>query len=131
VAMALKQALENAMYRGNLELTREQWKNQSANDTPNQQQLANVSQRLAMSPYKDRRIHFDARVMREMLRVVIRDQGPGFDTKLIPQKDDPDALDDQKGRGLVLIHNFMDRVSFNEQGNEITLIKYRDQPLLG
>ncbi len=131
VAMALKQALENAMYRGNLELTHEQWKNQSANDSPNQQQLANVSQRLAKSPYKDRKIHFDARVMREMLRVVIRDQGPGFDTKLAPQKDDPDALDDQKGRGLVLIHNFMDRVSYNEQGNEITLIKYRDQPLQG
>ncbi len=130
IAMALKQAFENAMYRGNLELTREQWRNESANDKPNQQHLSNVTERLSKAPYKGRTIHFDARIMREMLRVVIRDQGPGFDSKLIPKSDDPQALDDQKGRGLVLIHNFMDKVSFNDQGNEITLIKYREQPLL-
>ncbi|MDZ4851604.1 MAG: response regulator [Pirellulaceae bacterium] len=127
VAMAIKQALENAMYRGNLQLTREQWRSDASNDAPNQQQIALVTERLSNAPYKDRTICYDARVMKEMLRVAIRDQGPGYDVKLIMKPDEPQAFDDEKGRGLVLISTFMDKVSFNESGNEITLIKYRDR----
>ncbi len=127
VAMAIKQALDNAMYRGNLELTREQWRSESAGENTTQQPSSLVDERLSTSPFKDRKITYDARVMREMLRVVVRDQGPGFDAKNFLKSGDPLAIDDQKGRGLVLIATFMDRVSFNETGNEITLIKYRDQ----
>ncbi len=127
VAMAIKQALDNAMYRGNLQLTREQWRSESSTENPNKQQSSIVAERLSTLPFSRRKITYDARVMREMLRVVIRDQGPGFDTKLFLKSGDPLAIDEQKGRGLVLIATFMDRVSFNETGNEITLIKYRDQ----
>lgn len=125
VAMALKQALENAMYRGNLQLTREQWQSESSNDVPNKQAPI-VVERLAVAPYSDRKIHFDARVIREMLRVVIRDQGPGFDISGAAKSGDPQAMDSQNGRGLVLMTTLMDKISFNESGNEITLIKYRD-----
>jgi CheY-like chemotaxis protein len=127
VAMAIKQALDNAMYRGNLELTREQWGSESSSENSNSSPSNLVAERLSASPFKDRKITFDARVMREMLRVVVRDQGPGFDTKSFVKSHDPLAINDQKGRGLVLIATFMDRVSFNETGNEITMIKYRDQ----
>ena len=30
------------------------------------------------------------------------------------------------GRGLVLMRTFMDQVSFNESGNEVTMVKRRD-----
>jgi CheY-like chemotaxis protein len=127
VAMAIKQALENAMYRGNLQLTREQWRSESTNEKPNRQQRELIAERLSTSPFKDRQIYYDARVMREMLRIVVRDQGSGFDTKLAAKSDASHAFDGQQGRGLMLISKFMDRVSFNESGNEITLIKYRRQ----
>ena len=32
-------------------------------------------------------------------------------------------VDRPKGRGLVLMHQFMDEVRYNEKGNEVTLVK--------
>ena len=31
----------------------------------------------------------------------------------------------ERGRGLTLMHTFMDGVIFNEAGNEVTLVKHR------
>ncbi len=123
VATALKHALENAMYRGNLELTFQQWKSISS-EVPEANTTSPVMNRPSkkLSPFDSRTIHFDARIMREMLRVVVRDQGKGFDTKNLTKPNEHTPLGEKGGRGLTLIHSFMDKVSFNEQGNEITMI---------
>ena len=42
---------------------------------------------------------------------------------MLPTAGDPSALEREGGRGLVLIHTFMDEVQFNDRGNEITMIK--------
>ncbi len=126
VATALKHALENAMYRGNLELTFQQWKSISS-EVPeaNTTSPVMIAHRKNSAPFDSRTIHFDARIMRDMLRVVVRDQGKGFDTKNLTKPNEHTPLGEKGGRGLTLIHSFMDKVSFNEQGNEITMIKYR------
>lgn len=124
VGNALRHAASNAIYRGNLELTRLQWQQSSSEaeelDTNNQQ----VLDRLASNPYASRKVHYDARLMKDLIRIVIRDEGPGFDTKNASNPESSNALDESHGRGLVLIHNFMDKVSFNASGNEITMIKH-------
>jgi len=57
------------------------------------------------------------------IRIKVTDQGKGFDYKFIESKNiDPES---ESGRGILLIKNFMDEVSWNESGNEITMIKYR------
>jgi len=57
-------------------------------------------------------------------RFVIRDEGRGFDPATIPSPhQSPSRLTDDSGRGLALIRLFMDEVSFNAAGNEITLVK--------
>lgn len=126
VATALKHALENAMFRGNLELSHEQWRSISS-DVPeaNTTMPVVVAHRISSTPYSARTIYFDARIMRDMLRVVVRDQGVGFDTKHIPVPDNNNQIAGKGGRGLLLIQSFMDKVSFNDKGNEITMIKYR------
>jgi anti-sigma regulatory factor (Ser/Thr protein kinase) len=43
----------------------------------------------------------------------------------LPDPTDPANLGKSSGRGLFLIRTFMDEVSFNETGNEITMIKRR------
>jgi anti-sigma regulatory factor (Ser/Thr protein kinase) len=58
---------------------------------------------------------------------VIRDQGPGFNPKSLPPAGQPGSLDPDAGRGLVLMRAFMDEVSFNQRGNEVTMIKRREQ----
>lgn len=124
VGIALQQALSNAMYRGNLQLSFADWHQSSAEDNGHSQSDPLVAERLQQAPFKDRKIHFDARLMRDLIRIVIRDEGHGFDTRSLIDECDPQAISSERGRGLVLIRNFMDKVSFNSSGNEITLIKH-------
>ena len=57
---------------------------------------------------------------------VIRDGGNGFkNTNHVPPAV-PGALESKGGRGLVLMRAFMDQVTFNEQGNEVTLFMRRE-----
>ncbi len=124
VGMALQQAASNAIYRGNLGLSREQW-HQTSNEENGDGQLSPVvAERLQAAPYQHRKVHYDARLMRDVIRVVIRDEGNGFDFRSIANENDPQAMSAASGRGLVLIRSFMDKVSFNDSGNEITLIKH-------
>ncbi len=53
----------------------------------------------------------------------IRDEGPGFDPSTLPDPTDPANLERVSGRGLLLIHAFMDEVRHNPTGNEITMVK--------
>jgi CheY-like chemotaxis protein len=123
VGLALHHAASNAIYRGNLELTADQWKQCSTEDEEEDHPSAIVLERMHSDPYKNRKIHFDARLMRDLIRVVIRDEGHGFNVKQFADEGDQGVLAADGGRGLVMIRNFMDKVSFNDSGNEITMIK--------
>ena len=57
-------------------------------------------------------------------KFVVRDEGPGFDPSQVPDPTDPEHLENLCGRGLLLMRSFMDEVTFNMKGNEVTLIKY-------
>ncbi len=121
VGIALDEALSNALYHGNLEV-----------DTPAGREESSkadelVRQRRLNAPYRDRRIHVLAKVSRSEAVFVVRDEGPGFDPQLHPSVD-ADIAERTSGRGLRLMHAVMDEVSFNETGNEVTLIKRRVQP---
>jgi len=131
VATALQQAASNAIHRGNLELKYAQWHQAGNTDVDNEVEgihnlaAENIAQqRMTQAPYKNRKVHFDARLMRDLIRVVIRDEGPGFDTASLSSEDDPHALDADRGRGLTMIRKFMDKVTFNDAGNEIVMIKH-------
>jgi signal transduction histidine kinase/DNA-binding response OmpR family regulator/HPt (histidine-containing phosphotransfer) domain-containing protein len=54
---------------------------------------------------------------------LVRDEGPGFDPASLPDPTDPASLGETHGRGLLLIRTFMDEVTYNEAGNEITMTK--------
>ncbi|MDX1947775.1 MAG: response regulator [Pirellulaceae bacterium] len=59
-------------------------------------------------------------------RYTIRDRGSGFDPRNVPDpRESPQKLTEGTGRGLSLIRLFMDDVTFNSTGNEITLVKRR------
>jgi CheY-like chemotaxis protein len=131
VSQAMQHAVSNALYRGNLELSREQFQHASVAETDLAALPAIVHERLAVAPYQQRKVHFDARLMRDLIRVVIKDEGPGFDhrsmeAKQLEQETAPFTGD--SGRGFALMCRFMDKVSFNSAGNEITLIKHCAMP---
>lgn len=82
-------------------------------------------QRRNQSPYKERRLHVVGKLTRDDATFVIRDEGPGFDPTTVPDPRDPANIEKLSGRGLILIQSFMDEVTLNEQGNQITMIKRR------
>jgi anti-sigma regulatory factor (Ser/Thr protein kinase) len=43
----------------------------------------------------------------------------------MPAKGELAALDAEGGRGIVLMKAFMDEVTYNARGNEVTLVKRR------
>jgi len=60
-------------------------------------------------------------------RFTIEDEGEGFDVKSIPDPLDPVNLFKTSGRGVLLIHNIMDVVTYNERGNRLTMTKRADE----
>lgn len=118
VAMALDEAILNAMIHGNLEVDsslREVDEGQAYWDL--------IKVRRDSAPYADRRTYLTLTATRNQAVFVIRDEGPGFDLTKIPDPDDPANLESIGGRGLLLIGAFMDESHHNEQGNELTMIK--------
>jgi hypothetical protein len=85
-----------------------------------------VEERRALEPYASRRIYVTGKINEREARIVIRDDGPGFDVATVPDPFAPENLEKENGRGLMLIQSFMDEVAFNEKGNELTMTKWRE-----
>ncbi|HLQ43816.1 MAG TPA: ATP-binding protein, partial [Planctomycetaceae bacterium] len=117
VGIAVEEALLNALYHGNLEVSSDL----KENDPNLFEELA--KKRSKEEPYRDRLIFVDASLSRDEARYVIRDEGSGFDPSMLPDPCDPDNLDKPSGRGILLMRSFMDEISFNAQGNQVTLVK--------
>ena len=119
IGTALVEALRNAVDHGNLELSSEM---REASDMT---YWDLGDRRIQQDPYRSRRVHVTARLTSDEAEYVIRDEGPGFDVSSLPDPTDPENLVKASGRGLLLIRTFMDDVSHNETGNELTLIYRR------
>jgi len=122
VCVALEEAINNAMFHGNLEISSQL----RTSDTQAYQEL--VKQRRKTVPFCKRSIHVEARFTKRDGTFIIRDEGPGFDPDALPDPTDPDNLEKASGRGLLLMRTFMDSVRFNRFGNEVTMIKRMEPP---
>jgi CheY-like chemotaxis protein len=122
VAAALREALVNALYRGNLEISFEQMQ-AAREDLVLGKDFSLVAQRRKEPPYRDRRIFVQVNVSPDEVRFVVRDEGLGFDVAAVPEPGDPRALEPERGRGLSLMRNFMDEVIYNDVGNEVILVR--------
>ncbi len=56
------------------------------------------------------------------LEARITDQGRGFDPSAIPDPTLPDNLLKDGGRGVFLMRQLLDSVSYNDRGNQVTLV---------
>jgi CheY-like chemotaxis protein len=118
VGVALREALDNAILHGNLEIKTEAARGEQAHDDL-------VAERRRQPPYRDRRVWLSVKESPTEAVYVIRDEGPGFEPHRLPDVRDPANLAQFPERGLRLIRTFMDEVRHNQAGNEITLVKRR------
>ncbi len=72
-----------------------------------------------MDPHKQ--VDVKVFVAAEVVAVHVCDEGEGFDTSKIPDPTVPDAVERADGRGLYLIHQLVDEVTFNDRGNSICM----------
>jgi CheY-like chemotaxis protein/anti-sigma regulatory factor (Ser/Thr protein kinase) len=119
-AVALEEALLNAVLHGNLEMDVEEV--QEARRKLREGRISElVELRRNQPPYKGRVTKVEADIHLDRATFVIRDQGRGFDISMVPSREDTSDVGQGEHRGLVLIRNFMDRVEYNQEGNELTL----------
>ena len=57
------------------------------------------------------------------IRLIVSDQGQGFDADAIPDLVDVESLEAGQGRGIQLIKSAMDEVSFQRRGTEVHMSK--------
>jgi CheY-like chemotaxis protein len=118
LGIAIDEAVMNAMYHGNLQLpvsdlveTRSRVRDGETAET--------IESRRKDKSYADRLVHVHVVLNRESIEITVRDEGEGFSPDEIEQ-------DGDVHRGLTLIRNLVDEVTFNEVGNEIKLLKRRE-----
>jgi anti-sigma regulatory factor (Ser/Thr protein kinase) len=119
IGVALQEALTNASFHGNLELQ------SSLREDDHRAYYQLALQRQNSQPWSSRRIHVTARFTSDWAEFVIRDDGAGFNPGCLPDPKDPANLERPCGRGLLLMHSFMDVVDYNAVGNEVKLVKRR------
>lgn len=113
--LAVDEALNNAIYHGNLEVP------SSLKSEDFDAFYALALRRRGEAPYRSRKveIHYDYSPRR--LKVTIRDEGPGFDwSRALEEEASPAEL--PHGRGLIIMKALSSGLSYNEKGNELTLV---------
>jgi serine/threonine-protein kinase RsbW len=81
-----------------------------------------------MDPTK--KVKIDYSVDSEKVEISITDEGAGFEPESV---DDPrfgEGLYEPGGRGLLLMNSYMDIVKFNENGNTVHMVRYKEKPHL-
>ena len=126
VGVAVKEAVLNAIFHGNLEITKEQVQ-EVEHELIQEGDLSLVEKRAAEDPYRHRRVYVEIHITPKEARFVICDDGNGFDLSAVPDLNEPGALEPVGRRGLSLIQTFMDEVLYNEKGNEVRLVKRKVQ----
>lgn len=122
IGIALKEALNNALFHGSLEISTDRM--QDVLDRLRQgEEVGPVQDPRSEPSYRDREITVRVRMARDEVRFVVEDQGPGFDVGELSDTIDPAALEPGRGRGLTIMRNFMDEVTFNDTGNQVTMVK--------
>ncbi len=75
---------------------------------------------------KKKHVHLDIESDASQMKVLIGDEGEGFDVNSLPDPTSPENLLRQSGRGLLLIRAFMDDFDMHPRpggGTEVLLVK--------
>jgi len=117
VGVALDEALANAIYHGNLEISSD------VRERDGREFHRIAEQRRTEIPYSRRRVRVEAAISTERAHFLIADEGPGFDPTTLPDPRDAANLENVTGRGILLMRTFMDDVSYSPTGTSVSMTK--------
>ncbi len=119
VYLALIECLTNAMEHGNLKIGQKEKIDAMSDGTLEELKRS----RLADPVLGNRKIFLTIEATDDSLRFIVRDEGEGFDYYNLPDPTNAENLFNASGRGVLLVQCYMDEVSWNHAGNEITILK--------
>ena len=73
---------------------------------------------------KNKNVHLSLKVDTSSVAFTVKDEGPGFDYKNLPDPTSPDTISDLGGRGIYLIKHLADEVKFDKSGKSIKMTFY-------
>ncbi len=119
LSLALRELLINAIEHGNLELTSVD----KARAVESGSLAALLEQRSRQPALAARRTTIKARRKHQRIEVELRDQGKGFDWKLLPDPTEPANLLREHGRGVLLARVSVDDLVYKGRGNLVSFSK--------
>ncbi|UCG58146.1 MAG: ATP-binding protein [Phycisphaerales bacterium] len=75
-----------------------------------------------------KKVTIDCSVDSERIEISMTDEGCGFDPDAVPDPRLGKNLYRPEGRGLFLMKSYMDVVKYNERGNGVRMVRYRERP---
>ena len=70
----------------------------------------------------DKFVHVDINSSEKELRIVVEDEGIGFDYDHIPDPTAPENIENINGRGVFLMNHLTDAMHFYKNGSQVELI---------
>lgn len=126
LALGIMEIIANAIEHGNLGLTGEE--KRILKDQGDDAYMADLIKRAKMAQYKDRTVRVSVSINSELGMIHVADEGNGFDYKNLPDPTNPENLFLPSGRGILLARSFFDKVTYQGNGNEVTLVQYNQRP---
>ena len=121
IQLGLQEAIINAIEHGNLEID---FKTKSLLKKKNGNYWDHVIDRCNKEYLEKRKIKVQYYLSPDHVKYIITDEGKGFDWEhYITTLPDGNLINNYHGVGLTMLQDIFN-VSFNEKGNEITIIKY-------
>ncbi len=74
-----------------------------------------------------KRVRVEVTLENGRLEARVTDEGSGFDPSTIPDPTEPENILKSGGRGLFLMRQMLDEVSYNDEGNQVTLVLRLEQ----
>jgi len=71
---------------------------------------------------ESKNVYIKFKIDNKFLRIIVKDQGNGFDYKNIPDPTSPENLEKINGRGVFLMERLSDKIEFSENGSQVELI---------
>jgi DNA-binding response OmpR family regulator len=123
VALAFNEVLINAVEHGNLELPVNHFLDIPGNEEK-EKVVALKNERLKDPKYSSKKIILKYLFNNTETMVTVIDEGPGFNTSAVMDfliKED-DSNVEGCGRGIMLLKYAVDKIKFNDKGNEVSLV---------
>ncbi len=120
--LGIREMIFNSIEHGNLDISFDE-KTHLIDDN---KYFEFLKTRQQIDPYKNREVSITYNINSSECKFVIEDQGSGFNYKKFTDKKDSDeSLDDllAHGRGIAMTKNAFDKISYNDKGNIVTLVK--------